>query len=223
MRSVLTRDGDFFIPLHQRVSQGAPRAGRPVRLGARRCLHQAHGARFQRLRAVGDGRLQFGGALAGKKENAADLIGGVNLESRTRTWRARCSTCRRLPRSTTASSSARTCSPSSGASIPCTRPHVEQAGFAVLKAPDIPSILVETAFISNPEEEKRLNDEAYQDKMAEAILAASSAISPRIRRWPSPSWRGWIDIIRAYNPRCSHPIPCRFFAVFPSGRRRPRC
>jgi N-acetylmuramoyl-L-alanine amidase len=47
---------------------------------------------------------------------------------------------------------------------------VEQAGFAVLKAPDVPSILVETAFISNPEEEKRLNDEAYQDKLARAIL-----------------------------------------------------
>ena len=51
------------------------------------------------------------------------------------------------------------------------RGHVEQAGFAVLKSPDIPSILVETAFISNPEEEKRLRDEAYQDKMAAAILA----------------------------------------------------
>ena len=48
---------------------------------------------------------------------------------------------------------------------------VEQAGFAVLKAPDIPSILIETAFISNPEEERRLNDDAYQDKMAEAIIA----------------------------------------------------
>ena len=47
---------------------------------------------------------------------------------------------------------------------------VEEAAFAVLKAPDIPSILVETAFISNPEEEKRLIDEDYQDKMAEALL-----------------------------------------------------
>ena len=47
---------------------------------------------------------------------------------------------------------------------------VEQASFAVLKAPDIPSILVETAFISNPEEEARLNDEAYQDRMADAIV-----------------------------------------------------
>jgi N-acetylmuramoyl-L-alanine amidase len=47
---------------------------------------------------------------------------------------------------------------------------VEQAGFAVLKAPDIPSILVETAFISNPEEEKRLKDSDYQDRLANAIL-----------------------------------------------------
>ncbi len=47
---------------------------------------------------------------------------------------------------------------------------MEQAGFAVLKAPDIPSILIETAFISNPEEERRLNDDAYQEKMADAIL-----------------------------------------------------
>ena len=49
--------------------------------------------------------------------------------------------------------------------------HVEQAGFAVLKSPDIPSILVETAFITNPDEERRLNDDAYQTRMAEAIFA----------------------------------------------------
>ncbi|MBA3696761.1 MAG: N-acetylmuramoyl-L-alanine amidase, partial [Methylotenera sp.] len=49
--------------------------------------------------------------------------------------------------------------------------HVEQAGFAVLKSPDIPSILVETAFISNPEEERKLNDEAYQEKLVSSILA----------------------------------------------------
>jgi N-acetylmuramoyl-L-alanine amidase len=48
--------------------------------------------------------------------------------------------------------------------------HVEQAGFAVLKAPDIPSVLVETAFISNPEEEANLNDPAYQEQIANAIV-----------------------------------------------------
>ena len=50
------------------------------------------------------------------------------------------------------------------------KPAVEQAGFAVLKAPDIPSILIESAFISNPEEEARLSDEGYQDELAEAIV-----------------------------------------------------
>lgn len=49
------------------------------------------------------------------------------------------------------------------------RGFVEQAGFAVLKSPDIPSILVETAFITNPEEERRLNDPVYQEKLAQAI------------------------------------------------------
>jgi N-acetylmuramoyl-L-alanine amidase len=49
------------------------------------------------------------------------------------------------------------------------KPQVEQAGFAVLKAPDIPSILIETAFISNPDEERKLRDVTYQDKMADAI------------------------------------------------------
>jgi N-acetylmuramoyl-L-alanine amidase len=62
---------------------------------------------------------------------------------------------------------------------------VEQAGFAVLKAPDIPSILVETAFISNPSEEKKLKDEAYQQKIAESILAGIRsyfALNPALAR-----------------------------------------
>jgi N-acetylmuramoyl-L-alanine amidase len=63
------------------------------------------------------------------------------------------------------------------------KPHVEQAGFAVLKAPDIPSILVETAFISNPEEEKRLADDAYQDKLARALLAG---IKRHLAKYPPP-------------------------------------
>ena len=66
--------------------------------------------------------------------------------------------------------------------------HVEQAGFAVLKAPDIPSILVETAFISNPEEEKRLNDSVYQEKMAQSIfngIRKYFAQNPPLARLPA--------------------------------------
>ena len=64
--------------------------------------------------------------------------------------------------------------------------NLEQAGFAVLKAPDVPSILVETAFISNPEEEKRLNDEIYQDQLARAILGGIKRYFARHPPRPSP-------------------------------------
>ena len=57
-----------------------------------------------------------------------------------------------------------------GSFAPLHKNRVEQAGFAVLKAPDIPSILIETAFISNPQEEKKLNDATYQERIADAIL-----------------------------------------------------
>ncbi len=92
---------------------------------------------------------------------------------------------------------------------------VEQAGFAVLKAPDIPSILVETAFISNPEEEKRLNDEDYQDKMAEAILRGIKryfAKNPRLAVAKSKLRRAGpasLDIIR---PLFAIRQPCASFS-----------
>jgi N-acetylmuramoyl-L-alanine amidase len=66
------------------------------------------------------------------------------------------------------------------------KPRVEQAGFAVLRAPDIPSILVETAFISNPDEELRLRDEAHQQRLAQAIYAG---IRRHLRKHP-PVARG---------------------------------
>jgi N-acetylmuramoyl-L-alanine amidase len=71
------------------------------------------------------------------------------------------------------------------------KPHVEQASFAVLKSPEVPSILVETAFISNPQEERRLNDESYQDKLARALL------------------EGIRDFITKHPPRPSSPLARR--------------
>ena len=104
------------------------------------------------------------------KENASDLIGGMNIKIKDREV-ARLL----LDMSTTAQIND---SLKVGNSVlrnishfaPLHKNKVEQAGFAVLRAPDIPSILVETAFISNPQEEKRLNDEEYQDRIAQAIL-----------------------------------------------------
>jgi N-acetylmuramoyl-L-alanine amidase len=104
------------------------------------------------------------------KENSADLVGGVNLGAKD-PYLAR--TLLDLSQTATINDSLKLGKDVLGELGRINTLHkgqVEQAGFAVLKAPDIPSILIETAFISNPEEEARLNDEVYQDRMAEAIL-----------------------------------------------------
>ena len=104
------------------------------------------------------------------KENASDLVGGINVKAKDATVQRAL-----LDMSTTAQikDSLRLGDAmlrEVGRVGKLHKPRVEQAGFAVLKAPDIPSVLVETAFISNPEEERRLRDEAYQDRLADALL-----------------------------------------------------
>jgi len=104
------------------------------------------------------------------KENAADLIGGVNIATRDRQLAGVL-----LDLSTTAqiNDSLKLGKAVLGEIGGINRLHkgaVEQAGFAVLKAPDIPSILIETAFISNPEEEAKLLDDGYQNQIADAIV-----------------------------------------------------
>src|SRR5690606_32015018 len=105
-----------------------------------------------------------------QKENASDLIGGVNLNRRNAEVRQvllDLSTSVQIKESSLIGSSVLT---ELGAVGRLHKPRIEQAGFAVLKAPDIPSILVETAFISNPEEELRLADPRYQASVADAIF-----------------------------------------------------
>jgi N-acetylmuramoyl-L-alanine amidase len=104
------------------------------------------------------------------KENASDQIGGINIKSADATVNRAL-----FDMSTTAQirDSMRYGNfvlKEIGGINKLHKGSVEQAGFAVLKAPDIPSILVETAFISNPDEERRLNDDAYREKMADAIM-----------------------------------------------------
>ncbi len=170
MRSILTRDGDFFVPLGQRVSKArrvqadlfvsihADAFIKPTARGSSVFVLSDHGASSSAARWLA------------QKENAADLIGGVNLGVKD-PYLAR--TLLDLSQTATASDSLKLGKDVLGELGRINDLHkgrVEEAAFAVLKAPDIPSILVETAFISNPEEEKRLVDEDYQDKMAEAIL-----------------------------------------------------
>jgi len=170
MRAVMTRDGDYFVPLYDRVT-------RARRLQADLFV-SIHADAFVRPEARGSsvfvlserGASSSAARWLAEKENDADLIGGVNL-AKQEGHLAR--TLLDLSQTATINDSlklGRAVLTELGDINTLHKQQVEQAGFAVLKAPDIPSILVETAFISNPEEEQRLNDNAYQDKMADAIL-----------------------------------------------------
>ncbi len=171
MRAVLIRDGDYFIPLKGRVEK-ARRAHADL-------FVSIHADSFIRSHARGSSvfALSEGGATSAsarwlaKKENEADLIGGVNLAVKD-PYLAR--TLLDLSQTATINDSmklAKHVLNELGGINKLHRGRVEQAGFAVLKSPDVPSILVETAFISNPTEEKKLKDRNYQRKMASAILS----------------------------------------------------
>jgi len=104
------------------------------------------------------------------RENAADLIGGVNLQGKDRYLKMTLADLSLTAQINDSLKAGRAVLAELGGINDLHKADVEQAGFAVLKAPDIPSILVETAFISNPDEELRLRSTAYQNKVAEAIF-----------------------------------------------------
>ncbi len=170
MRSMLTRDGDFFIPLNQRV-QKARRVKADLFVSVHADAFIKPTARGSSVFVLSEnGASSSAARWLAQRENSADLVGGVNLDVKD-PHLAR--TLLDLSQTATLNDSlklGRAVLGELGGVNALHKDHVEQAGFAVLKAPDIPSILIETAFISNPEEERRLNDDAYQDKMAEAIL-----------------------------------------------------
>jgi N-acetylmuramoyl-L-alanine amidase len=170
MRSMLTRDGDFFIPLHQRV-QKARRVQADLFVSVHADAFIKPTARGSSVFVLSEnGASSSAARWLAQRENAADLIGGVNLDVKD-PHLAR--TLLDLSQTATLNDSlklGRSVLGELGGVNTLHKGQVEQAGFAVLKAPDIPSILIETAFISNPDEERRLNDDAYQEKMAEAIL-----------------------------------------------------
>ena len=170
MRAYLTRDADFFVPLHQRV-QKARRVQADLFVSLHADAFMVPTARGASVFALSqNGASSTAARWMADKENRADLIGGVNVKSQeAHVARAM------LDMSTTAqiNDSLKLGSALLGEIGNVGRLHkarVEQAGFAVLKAPDIPSVLVETAFISNPEEESRLRSDAYQEQLADALM-----------------------------------------------------
>jgi N-acetylmuramoyl-L-alanine amidase len=170
MRPFLTRDGDYFVPLNTRVQKARRvEADLFVSIHADAFIQpNAKGASVFALSQLGASSSMA--RWMANKENASDLIGGINIKTKDQQVANLL-----LDMSTTAQIKdslqvGNSILKQIGGFAPLHKGKVEQASFAVLKAPDIPSILVETAFISNPQEEARLNDDGYQDRIAEAIL-----------------------------------------------------
>ncbi|MDP1996647.1 MAG: N-acetylmuramoyl-L-alanine amidase [Gallionella sp.] len=170
MRGVLIRDGDYFIPLSGRVAK-ARKVNADLFISIHADAFIKPSARGSSVFALSEhGATSTAARWLAKKENEADLIGGVNIAVKD-PYLAR--TLLDLSQTATINDSmklAKHVLNELGDINDLHRGQVEQAGFAVLKSPDIPSVLVETAFISNPSEERRLNDEGYQMKIANAIL-----------------------------------------------------
>jgi len=170
MRAFLTRDADYFVPLQVRV-QKARRVQADLFVSIHADAFFTPEARGASVFALSQGAASSSAARwMAQKENKADLIGGINLGSQDAQVQHAL-----LDMSTTAQIKdslqlGHALLRQIGDVGRLHKPRVEQAGFAVLKAPDIPSVLVETAFISNPEEEEKLRSERYQDQLVEALM-----------------------------------------------------
>jgi N-acetylmuramoyl-L-alanine amidase len=170
MRAYLTRDADFFVPLHVRVQKA-----QKVKADLFISIH-ADAFFTPRPQGASVFALSQGGASSSAarwmaaKENKADQIGGLNVKAKDRQVLHAL-----LDMSTTAQIKdslqlGGTLLGEIGRVGKLHKPKVEQAAFAVLKAPDIPSVLVEAAFISNPDEEAKLKSDAYQEQLADALM-----------------------------------------------------
>ncbi len=169
MRAMLTRDGDYYVPLHDRV-----RKARRVQADLFVSVH-ADAVATPKARGASVFALSTRGASSAtarwmaERENGADLVGGVNVRNKDP------GVVRALVEMSTAAQIKDSLKIGNevlghiGKVGKLHKEHVEQAGFAVLKAPDIPSILVETAFISNPGEEAKLRDPKYQQQLVTAL------------------------------------------------------
>ncbi|MGE0113327.1 MAG: N-acetylmuramoyl-L-alanine amidase [Steroidobacteraceae bacterium] len=171
MRAVLTRDADYFVPLRERINRARQ--------------HQAdmfvsiHADSVKDVRASGasvytlspKGATSEAARWLADRENAADMVGGVSLDGKNGVL---ASVLLDLSQGATMGASMDAAGRVLRQLDRLGNTHhsgVQQAGFVVLKSPDIPSMLVETAFISNPLEEARLSDPQHQNRIADAVLA----------------------------------------------------
>lgn len=170
MQAVLIRDGDYFIPLNQRV-QKARKAKADLFISIHADAVHNRTAKGSSVYILSEkGASSATSKLLEQKENDADLVGGVH-KVREEDYLARTLFDLSMTATMADSSKLAYCILNEMGKINYLhKKQVESAGFAVLKAHDIPSILIETAFISNPDEEKKLKDKNHQDKIANAII-----------------------------------------------------
>ena len=175
MRAFLTRDADFFVPLSTRV-QKARRVQADLFISIHADAFFTSDPQGASVFALSQGGASSSAARwMANQENKADTVGGINIKATDATLQRAL-----LDMSTTAQIND---SLKLGGNLlgeikrvgKLHKPRVEQASFAVLKAPDIPSVLVEAAFISNPVEEARLNSAEYQNKLADALMRGIQA------------------------------------------------
>ena len=170
MRGVLIRNGDYFVKLGDRVTK-AKKISADLFVSIHADAFIRSHARGSSVFALSEhGATSAAARILAEKENQADQIGGVNLDKYEPVVKQLLVD---LSQEATINDSlklAKAVLGEIGGVNDLHKSRVEQAGFAVLKAPDIPSILVETAFLTNPEEEKKLKDDKYQEKMARAIM-----------------------------------------------------
>jgi N-acetylmuramoyl-L-alanine amidase len=186
MRAVLIRDGDTFVPLKQRymkaraaqadlfISIHADASPNDSATGASVFVLSTRGASSQAARWLAD------------QENAADLVGGVSLDQKDPNLAA---VLLDLSQSATMRASDDIAGSVLGALKNVGKAHksgIERANFVVLRSPDVPSMLVETGFITNPGEEQRLNDPGYRGRLAAAI--ASGVRKYFVEQAPPGSW-----------------------------------
>src|SRR5262249_36326371 len=169
MRSAMTRDDDYYVPLATRVKKAqAIQADLFVSIHAD--AFRERSARGSSVFALSEhGATSAAAKWLAQKENAADLIGGVNLGGRDPMLARTLIDLSQTAQISDSLKVGRHVLDGIGAVNPLHKAAVEQAGFAVLKAPDIPSILVETAFISNPDEELKLKSDRNQAQFAQSI------------------------------------------------------
>jgi N-acetylmuramoyl-L-alanine amidase len=169
LRPALIREADYFVPLGQRVRK-ARALGAEVMLSVHAdAFTEAH-AKGASAFVLSEGAASSASArYLARKENGADEIGGVDLGRRDKDAARILLELSTRTQIRESSDLAAKLLRELGRIGPLHKPSVERAGFAVLRAPDIPSVLVETAFISNPQEEERLADPGFREQLAEAL------------------------------------------------------